>query len=70
MKGIALLLVLLGVAGLYFGLFGYTQTTAEINIAGVEAQASERRTVPALAIVGGIFVVGGVILLAKDGRKA
>ena len=68
-KPMAILLILLGLVGLFFGLIGINQKTAEFNIGGIQASATEKRTIPALAAVGAIFVVGGIVVLAMDRSK-
>ncbi len=68
-KPIAFVLILLGLAGLYFGLVGFQQKTATIEIGGMTASASENRTSPPLAMLGGALVVGGIVILARGGRN-
>lgn len=67
-KGIAIVLIVLGVLGLVYGGFSYTKETHEGNLGPIEfsVKDKERVNIPVWAGIGAI-VIGGVLLLG--GKK-
>jgi uncharacterized membrane protein YidH (DUF202 family) len=63
-KLIAVALVVLGVLGLVYGGFSYTQDTTAVKLGPIELSVQEKKTVnvPLWAGIGAI-VVGGVLLV-------
>lgn len=59
----AIVLIVLGILGLVYGSFSYTEETHEAKLGPIELTAKDKRTVniPVWAGVGAI-VIGGVLL--------
>lgn len=68
-KGVAIVLIVLGILALVYGGFSYTKETHEGNLGPIEfsVKDKERVNIPMWAGIGAI-VVGGVLLLA--GKKS
>lgn len=68
-KILAIVLILVGIAGLLYGKFSYTKETHEASLGSLELSVKKKETVniPVWAGVGAI-VVGGALLVF--GRKA
>lgn len=65
-KGIAIVLIVLGILALVYGGFSYTKETHEGNLGPIEfsVKDKERVNIPMWAGIGAI-VIGGVLLLGK-----
>ena len=65
-KGIAILLIVLGILALIYGGFSYTKATHEAKLGPIEfsVKDKERVDIPMWAGIGAI-VIGGVLLLGK-----
>ena len=65
-KGIAIVLIVLGILALAFGGFSYTKETHEAKLGPIEfsVKDKERVNIPMWAGIGAI-VIGGVLLLVK-----
>jgi uncharacterized membrane protein len=66
---VGIILVVLGVAGLFYGGFTYTEDrdTVDLGIAKVEVEDKERVSIhPA---VGGVVLAAGIVVLAMSVRK-
>ena len=63
MRTFAVALVVLGIAALVFGGFGYDRSTTIMDLGGVKATTTEHKTIPVAPIVGGIALLSGVALL-------
>lgn len=70
MKAIALVLLALGVAGLVFGGIGFNRKRTILDVAGIKATTTERESIPIAPILGGVFLVGGIVLLVSERRRA
>lgn len=68
MKASALILIVLGILGLVYGGFSYTDETHEAKLGPIELSVKDRKTVNVPVWVGiGAIVIGGAMLLA--GKK-
>jgi len=65
-KGIAIVLIVLGILALVYGGFSYTKETHEAKLGPIEfsVKDKERVNIPMWAGIGAI-VIGGVLLLGK-----
>jgi len=71
MKTLAIALVIIGIGVLGFGVFGYFDSRTTIEVGSMTASVTENGAAPMAAIViGGIALVGGLILLATERRRA
>lgn len=62
------ILVLLGLAGIFLGVRGWTRTQELVDASVLEVTITERETSPLLAALGGIALVTGVVVFwsARD----
>ncbi|MDD2802362.1 MAG: hypothetical protein PHE96_12990 [Methylococcales bacterium] len=69
-KMLALVLITLGILGLVYGQFSYTQETQEAKIGPIELTVNDTKTVnvPIWAGVAAIVAGGGLLLVA--GKKS
>ena len=70
MKLLGIVLVLLGVLALVYGGIDYSRDRTVLEIGSLNVTASERRTFPVPAVVGAAVLLGGVVLLVVDRRRA
>ena len=66
---IAVLLIVVGLAGLLYGGFSYTREKKVVDLGPIEVTKQEHERLPLSPIVGGLILVSGVWLLAS-GRHA
>lgn len=69
MKLIGVALVILGIAALVFGGIGYNRRTTLFSIGGVQATATEHKTIPVAPVGGAIALVAGLVLLVVPKRR-
>ncbi len=69
MKLAGIILIIIGVLALVYQDFTYTKTEQDAQLGPLVIQTEEKHTVPIPPIVGGVFIVGGVLALAAGGRK-
>ncbi|HEY3286107.1 MAG TPA: hypothetical protein VGJ96_03190 [Gemmatimonadaceae bacterium] len=64
-KGVAVALIVVGAAGLFFGDFSWTRTTQAAQIGPLELQVKDRRSVniPVWAGMAAIVVGAGILLV-------
>ena len=64
-KGVAVVLIAAGAAGLFYGGFSWTKTTHSTQIGPLELQVKDQRTVniPVWAGVAAIVVGAGILLV-------
>ena len=60
---VGVLLVLLGIGGLYLGVVGWSEKRELVDTSIVDVAMTERETSPLLAALGGIALVTGVFTL-------
>ena len=66
MKTAALVLIVLGILGLVYGGFSYTNETHEAKLGPIEFSVKDRKTVNIPVWMGiGAIVIGGVMLLGS-----
>lgn len=66
MKAAALILIVLGILGLVYGGFSYTDETHEAKLGPIELSVKDRKTVNVPVWVGiGAIVIGGAMLLGS-----
>lgn len=66
MKTAALILIVLGILGLVYGGFSYTDETHEAKLGPIELSVKDRKTVNVPVWVGiGAIVIGGAMLLGS-----
>ena len=66
---IGVALIVIGLAGLLWGGFSWTEEKTILDIGPVEARAEERKSLPISPIVGGIVLVDGLVLLVLPDRR-
>jgi drug/metabolite transporter (DMT)-like permease len=67
---VGLVLIVLGVLGLALGGFSFTHKEKVLDIGPIEATADEKESVPVPPILGVLAIVGGVVLVAVNARRA
>ena len=56
-------LVLLGLAGIFLGIRGWTRSQELLDVSALEVTVQTRETSPLLAALGGIALVTGIVTL-------
>ena len=69
MKVAGIVLIVLGVLALVYQGITYTTTKKDVDLGPIQIQHQEDHTVWLPPVVGAVFIVGGVGLLALGGRK-
>ena len=69
LKVVAIVLIVLGVAGLLYGKFTYTKATHKADLGPIELAVKEKRTVNVPFWAGAATIVAGVLLLFVRGPK-
>ena len=69
MRIVGVILVIIGLVGLLWGGFSWTQERTVVDIGPIEARAQERETLPISPIVGGLALVAGLVLLVVPARR-
>jgi hypothetical protein len=64
-----IVLIVIGLVGLLWGGFSWTNEKTVIDIGPVEAKTREQKTIPVPPLVGGIALVAGIVLLAVPARR-
>ncbi len=69
MKGLGVVLIILGILGFALGgrVFSRDDTVAEIGPLEIEAEKQER--IPVMPITSGVAVVAGIVLVAVASRR-
>ena len=68
MKGMGVVLVVLGLLALVYGGISYSKREKVVDIGPIEASTTERHHVPIPPIAGGLAVVAGTVMILA-GRK-
>ena len=69
MRLIAIVLIVLGILGLAYGGFSYTQDRTAAKIGPIELNVKETKTVPVPLWVGVAGIVVGGLLLVAGGKR-
>jgi len=64
-----IVLIIIGLVGLLWGGFSWTDEKTVVDIGPIEARAKEHKTIPISPVVGGIAVVAGIVLLVVPSRR-
>ena len=70
MKGIAIVLIVLGILSLMYQGFTYTTHKKVLDVGPIQATKEEHHSVPLPPILGAIALIGGVVLLVSDRKGA
>ena len=65
MKPLGIALVVFGILAVIYGVYGFERQTANIDIGGIKATATERHTTPAATVAGVASLIAGVVLLVN-----
>jgi len=63
MKLFAVALVILGIIALFYGGISFNHQTTILDVGGIKATATERKTIPLAPFAGAIALLGGIALL-------
>lgn len=69
MKGIGIVIIILGIIMLIWTGFSYTKKEKVVDIGPLEINADKEKQVNWSPYIGGILIIGGIILLVADKRK-
>jgi len=67
---IGIVLIILGVAGLIVQGVSYTTREKVVDIGDLHVTAEKEKTIPIPAIVGGVALAGGVVLVVTSKKSA
>lgn len=70
MRTLAIILIVLGIAGLIYSGFSYTKKEKVLDLGPVEVQAKNKETVSWPTVVPVVLLAGGVVLLLTGRKKA
>ena len=66
---VGIVLIVAGLAGFMFGGISWTEKKTIVDIGPIQATAKERKSFPIPAVVSGIAVVAGIVLLVMPPRR-
>jgi hypothetical protein len=69
MKFTGLILMMIGILDLVIGGINYSRQRTVLEVESFRATANEHRQIPSSAIVGGVVLLGGTLLLAYPRRR-
>jgi hypothetical protein len=64
-----IVLITLGLVGILWGGFSWTQEKTVVDVGPFKATTQEHKTIPFPPVAGGIALVAGVVLLVLPGRR-
>jgi len=70
MKGLAIVLIVLGLVGLVYGGVSWTRREKVVDLGPVEVTHDKRESVPLPPVVGGILLLGGIAILVGQSRSS
>jgi hypothetical protein len=70
MKTLAILLIVLGLAGMIVGGLTWTRSVKVVDIGPIEVNKEEKERIPISPIVGATGLIAGVILLVYGKKNA
>ena len=68
MKILGIVLVALGLVGLLYGGFRWTERDKVVDLGPVEVTHQERKGIPVSPIAGAVILAAGVVLIVMDSR--
>ena len=68
-KILAIVLIVAGILGLFYGKFSYTKETHDVKLGPLEMSIAEKETVNVPLWAGVIAIVGGGVLLVYASKK-
>ena len=66
---IGMILVVVGLFGLLWGGFSWTDERTVVDIGPIEARTRERKLIPIPPLVGGVILAAGVVLLVVPSTR-
>ncbi len=66
LKGLGFFLIVLGIVGLAWGGFSFTQKEKAVDLGPIEITKESRKSVPIPPLAGAASLVGGIALLATS----
>lgn len=67
-RGIGVVLLLIGLAGLAWGGFGWNKKS-DVDLGPIDLTVTERKTVPIPPVAGAVAVVAGLALVLAGGAR-
>jgi hypothetical protein len=64
-----IVLIVIGLVGLLWGGFSWTEEKTVVDIGPIEAKTKEHKTIPVSPIIGGVALVAGIVLLVVPSRR-
>ncbi len=64
-----IVLIVAGLAGFLFGGISWTENKTIVDVGPIQATAKEHKSLPIPAVVSGIAVIAGIVLLVVPGRR-
>jgi hypothetical protein len=64
-----IVLIVAGLAGLIFGGISWTEKKTIVDLGPIQATAKEQKSLPIPAVVSGIAVIAGIVLLVIPARR-
>jgi uncharacterized membrane protein YidH (DUF202 family) len=66
---VGIILIVGGLAAFVFGGVSWTENKTIVDIGPIQATAKERKSLPIPAVVSGIAVIAGIVLLVMPARR-
>lgn len=70
MKGIAIVLIALGLVGLIYGGISWTQREKVVDLGPLQVTQDQTKSLPLPPIVGGVLLAAGLLILVTGRRAA
>jgi uncharacterized membrane protein YidH (DUF202 family) len=69
-RQLGIVLVVIGIIAVIYGVVGFQRQTANIDLGGIKATATEHKTSPVATVVGIVALVAGAALLIRPRPSA
>jgi hypothetical protein len=69
MRIAGIILVIVGLIGLFYGGITYTRSKQTVSVGPISATVRQRETFPISPVVGGIALIAGIGLIVAGGRR-
>jgi hypothetical protein len=69
MRIAGIILVIVGLIGLFYGGITYTRSKQTVSVGPISATVRQRETFPISPVVGGIAFIAGIGLIVAGGRR-